>query len=146
MAISAFHPDFHPHALTGSVVYPPVVVCGQGLTAADVVRVARHGARVRLTSSAAVLARVGASSAYIADAVGGGELIYGVTSGFGGMANVLITPEEATELQNNLIWFLRAGAGRRLPKADVRAAMLIRANSHLHGASGLRLRLLPRIE
>jgi phenylalanine ammonia-lyase len=146
MAISAFHPDFHPHSLTGSVVDPPVVVCGYGLTIADVARVAHHGARVRLTDSAEVHARVGASSDYIADAVDVGELIYGVTSGFGGMANVLITREEATELQNNLIWFLRAGAGRRLPKADVRAAMLIRANSHLHGASGVRLELIRRIE
>ncbi|HEV8718006.1 MAG TPA: aromatic amino acid ammonia-lyase [Candidatus Binatia bacterium] len=145
MAISAFHPDFLPHSLTGSVVDHPVIVCGQDLTIADAVRVARHGTQVRLTNSAEVLTRVSASQDYIADAVDSGELIYGVTSGFGGMANVLISREEATELQNNLIWFLRAGAGRRLPIPDVRAAMLIRANSHLHGASGVRLELIRRI-
>lgn len=146
MSISAFHSDFLPPSLVGSVVDHPVTVCGQGLTIADVVRVARHGTQVRLTNSAEILSRVSASYDYIADAVDHGELIYGVTSGFGGMANVLIARAEATELQNNLIWFLRAGAGRRLPKADVRAAMLIRANSHLHGASGVRLELIRRIE
>jgi phenylalanine ammonia-lyase len=74
-----------------------------------------------------------------------GKFIYGVTTGFGGMANVLIAGEDAADLQNNLL-FLKAGAGRRLPKADVRAAMLLRANSHLRGASGVRLDLIRRIE
>lgn len=146
MAISAFHSDFRPHATKSSVPNPSVIVRGQGLTIAEVVSVARFGTSVRLTDEADVLARVAASCAYIGDAVNDGELIYGVTSGFGGMANVLISREQATELQNNLIWFLEAGAGRRLPKADVRAAMLIRANSHLHGASGVRLELIRRIE
>ena len=52
------------------------------------------------------------------------------------MANVFISPEMASELQQNLIFFHKVGAGRRLPLADVRAAMLIRANSHLLGISG----------
>src|SRR5262249_4492487 len=105
----------------------------------------RHKAQVRLANDAEVLSRVYASCAYITDAVNAGELIYGVTSGFGGMANIVISAEEATDLQNNLLWFLRSGAGRRLPIADVRAAMLIRANSHLHGVSGIRLELIQRI-
>jgi len=145
MSISAFHPDFIPHSLDRSVADHMVVVCGQGLTIAEVIGVARSGTEVRLTDSAEVLSRVRASCDYMTDALDHGDLIYGVTSGFGGMANVLISREEATELQNNLVWFLRAGAGRRLPNPDVRAAMLIRANSHLHGASGIRLELIRRI-
>src|SRR5262249_10205127 len=62
----------------------------------------------------------------------------------GGMAHVMIPPAEASELQNNIPWILKTGAGKRLPIADVRAAMLLRANSHLHGASGLRLELIRR--
>ncbi len=145
MSVSAFRPDFVPLSLAGAVVDPPVILCGQGLTIPEAMRVARHGTPVRLTSNAEVLSRVRALCAYMADAVDTGELIYGVTSGFGGMANVLIAREDATELQNNLLWFLRSGAGRRLPNPDVRAAMLIRANSHLHGASGVRLELIRRI-
>ncbi|MHC4459117.1 MAG: aromatic amino acid lyase, partial [Planctomycetota bacterium] len=71
--------------------------------------------------------------------------MYGVTTGFGGMANTVISPEETAELQDNLIWFMKSEAGKRLPVADVRAAMIIRANTHLLGLSGLRLELVRRM-
>ena len=61
------------------------------------------------------------------------------------MAHVVISPTEAAELQNNAIWFMKTGAGKKLPVPDVRAAMLLRANSHLHGASGLRLEIIRRM-
>ncbi|WP_245246214.1 aromatic amino acid lyase [Nostoc sp. ATCC 53789] len=78
-------------------------------------------------------------------AVESGDPIYGVTTGFGGMANVVISPESAALLQNNLMWYHKVGAGKKLPLADVRAAMLLRANSHITGASGIRLELIKRM-
>lgn len=123
-----------------------VIVGNQNLTIDEVVSVACHGAQVRLTDRDEILQGVQASCDYITNAVESGKPIYGVTSGFGGMAHVAISREQAAELQTNLIWFLKSGAGRRLPLADVRAAMLLRANSHLHGASGIRLELIQRIE
>ncbi len=134
----------------------PVVIRGDNLAINDVVRVARHKAEVRLTDEQEVLRRVDASHAYIIDAtqacrpVAGPiprtcKPIYGVTTGFGGMATVYVPPEMASALQQNLIYYHKAGAGRPLPLPDVRAAMLIRANSHLLGLSGLRLELIRRI-
>ena len=123
-----------------------VIIGGKTLTIDEVIRVARHGPKVRLTDDETIWRRVEASCDYISEAVKAGKPIYGVTSGFGGMAHVVISPEEASELQNNAIWFMKAGAGKRLPIADVRAAMLLRANSHLHGASGLRREIIRRIE
>jgi phenylalanine ammonia-lyase len=123
----------------------PIIIRGEGLTIADVALVARDGVVVRLTDDQEVLQRVTASHDYIMKAVTEGTPIYGVTTGFGGMANVFIASEEAAELQTNLLWFLKAGAGKRLPKADVRAAMLLRANSHLRGISGVRLDLIQRL-
>lgn len=131
----------HPEDVDGTIV-----IRGESLTINDIVQVARHGAKVKLTDDAAVLDRVEASHNYILAAVEAGKPIYGVTTGFGGMAHVVISPDEAAELQNNAIWFMKSGAGERLPNADVRAAMLLRANSHLHGASGLRLEIIRRIE
>ena len=123
-----------------------VVVIGDApLTIDDVVAVARDGKQVRLTMQEDVLQRIESSCDYIADAVECGQPIYGVTSGFGGMANIEIAPEQAVELQNNLIWYHKAGTGKRLPLADVRAAMLLRVNSHIYGASGIRLELLGRM-
>lgn len=122
-----------------------VTVGSRSLSIREVVRVARRGSPVHLTNRPEVLQRVEASCQYIADAVASEKPIYGVTTGFGGMANTAITPEQAANLQNNLIWFLKAGAGQRLPAGCVRAAMLLRLNSHLHGVSGLRWELIERM-
>lgn len=123
-----------------------IVVIGDApLTLTDVINVARHGKQVSLTIQENILQRVEASCNYIADAVKSGKPIYGVTSGFGGMAHIAIAPEQAAELQNNLIWYHKAGTGKKLPLADVRAAMLLRVNSHIYGASGIRLEILKRI-
>jgi phenylalanine ammonia-lyase len=122
-----------------------LVVGDRPLTIDEVVNVARHNAQVRITNASEVLYNVQTSSNYIQAAVETGQPIYGVTSGFGGMANVVVSPEYAVLLQNNLMWFLKAGAGKRLPLADVRAAMLLRINSHLYGASGIRLELIERM-
>ena len=123
-----------------------VIIGNQKLTINDVARVARNGTLVSLTNNTDVLQGIQASCDYINNAVESGEPIYGVTSGFGGMANVAISREQASELQTNLVWFLKTGAGNKLPLADVRAAMLLRANSHMHGASGIRLELIKRME
>ncbi|MEA5502851.1 aromatic amino acid ammonia-lyase [Halotia wernerae UHCC 0503] len=123
-----------------------VAVGNRDLTIDEVVSVASYGAKVRLSNEQEVLQGVQASCDYIKNAVESGQPIYGVTSGFGGMANVVISPESAELLQNNLIWYHKTGSGQRLPLADVRAAMLLRANSHLHGASGIRLEIIQRME
>ncbi|WP_414588596.1 HAL/PAL/TAL family ammonia-lyase [Scytonema sp. PCC 10023] len=123
-----------------------VIVGDRNLTIDEVVRVARYGVQVRLTNQDDILRRVRASCDYIADAVESGKPIYGVTTGFGGMANIVISAEDAIELQNNLIRYHKVGTGQRLPIADVRAAMLLRAHSHLHGVSGIRFELIKRIE
>ena len=122
-----------------------VTVGNRRLSIEEVARVARCGTKVRLNDENDIAERVQASCDYIANAVESGKPIYGVTTGFGGMANTEIAPEEATSLQNNLIWFLKAGAGPKLPTACVRAAMLLRINSHLQGASGIRLELIKRM-
>lgn len=118
----------------------------RALTIDDLVSVSRRNAKVAITPDKATLKRVDASCRYIENAVARGEPIYGVTSGFGGMAHVTIDAADVSALQNNLIWFLNAGAGNRLPLEDVRASMLLRANSHMHGASGIRLEIIRRIE
>ena len=125
----------------------PVVVIGETpLTINQVVNVARCGAKIRISENEQILQRIHASADYIAQAVSRGQPIYGVTSGFGGMAHVVVSPEHAQALQNNLMRFHKVGAGSTLSIADVRAGMLLRANSHLYGASGIRLELIQRIE
>lgn len=123
-----------------------VILSGSDLSLDDVVQVSRFGARVELTDAQSILNRVAAAHDYIVKATEKGRAIYGVTTGFGGMANTIISPQDAGELQENLLWFMNTASGERLPRPDVRAAMLIRANTHLLGLSGLRLELVRRMQ
>ena len=123
-----------------------VLLRGEGLTIPELVRVARNQAPVRLDDDPARLRRIELSCQYIDTALDRGESIYGVTTGFGGVANIRISREEASDLQNNLVRMLQTGAGRRLGRPHVRAAMALRANSHLKGVSGIRLEIIRRLE
>ncbi|WP_449242636.1 aromatic amino acid lyase [Desulfovibrio sp.] len=122
-----------------------VSIAGEGLTVEEVVAVARHGAAARLTRDEGALARVESSAAFIEWAVRTGEPIYGVNTGFGGMANIAIKEQDLCDLQNNLLRFLNVCAGDHLPQEDVRAGMLLRANSHMRGVSGVRRELIERL-
>lgn len=125
---------------------PFVEIRGNGLTLAQAYSVAHVGVRVSITGDPQVTARVHDSYQIIQDAVNAGEVIYGVNTGFGGMADVILSTTHTEQLQRNMLWAHKAGAGANLPVKDVRAAMLLRANSHLRGASGIRMSLIQRIE
>jgi histidine ammonia-lyase len=56
-----------------------------------------------LTDEKEILQRVLKSHDYIEKAVSAGKPIYGVTTGFGAMAHTNISPDDAGELQENLI-------------------------------------------
>jgi len=128
-----------------SVMTDNIIVRGDGLTIDDVVRVARRGAGVCLTEEEGVLQRIKKSHNFIMRAVESNQSIYGVTTVFGGMSNISVSREDAEALQNNIPWSHKSGAGKKLPIADVRASMLLRANSLMRGASGVRLEIIQRL-
>jgi phenylalanine ammonia-lyase len=120
-----------------------VVITGDDLTIGQIAEVARGG-KVALTQDAAVLDRVQRSRAVIQRAVETGEQVYGVTTLFGGMADKYVGPELLIDVQRVALWQHKSTTGPRLPQADVRSAMLLRANSLLKGASGIRLEIIER--
>lgn len=113
-----------------------VTLDGRSLTIADVVSVARHGARVAVASD--TRERVTRSRAQVEAAVARGDTMYGVNTGFGKLAHVRIPPDELRALQLNLIRSHASGVGEPLPDEAVRAMMLLRANVLLMGTSGVR--------
>lgn len=122
-----------------------VVIEGTGLRIADIARVAAGG-RVHLSDSPEARRRMEASRACILAAVQNGTPVYGVSTRFGGLADTVLPKETAAALQQNLIWSHKAGTGDKLPVADVRAAMLLRANSLAQGISGVRPEIIERFE
>jgi len=79
-----------------------------------------------------------ASRAVIERLVAEGETVYGVTTGFGDLANVRIEPDQVAELQCNLVRSHTAGVGEPLAEDVVRAMLLLRANALAIGLSGVR--------
>lgn len=118
---------------------------GRPLEIKQVVAAGKHQFRVELTESSETRNRVAAAVEAVRKAVSDGEEIYGVTTGFGGMACKSIPVELATASQNNLLSFLATAAGKPLDRRHVRAAMLLRANVLLQGCSGVRLEIIERL-
>jgi histidine ammonia-lyase len=121
-----------------------VVLDGRTLSLEDVERVAVDPS-VRVSLAAEARARIGASRALIEQQVGSGERVYGVTTGFGRLANVMIPPERRTELQHNLVRSHASGMGDPLSAPEVRALMLLRANALARGYSGCRVAVVERL-
>ncbi len=116
---------------------------GGPLTRADVLDVA-HGRR------AAVLApdareRVASGRAYVDELVAAGEVVYGVTTGFGKFATTTIAPQDVVALQRNLLRSHAVGVGEPLAPELVRAMLLLRAHSLALGASGVRPELIAAL-
>lgn len=64
--------------------------------------------------------------------------VYGVNTGFGALAEVRISAAQIIELQRNLVRSHAVGVGQPLPRAEVRAMMLLRAAVLARGHSGAR--------
>jgi histidine ammonia-lyase len=117
-----------------------VSVDGRTLTLDALKAVAEGRARVALAPEAAD--RMRASRAVVERVVASGAAVYGVTTGFGKMSDVRIPADKLSELQVNLVRSHVCGVGPRLPKREVRAMMLLRANVLAAGYSGARTALL----
>ena len=120
-----------------------VVLTGADLSIADVEAVARHGARAALDVHARE--RMQEARDVIERLVARGEVVYGVTTGFGDLATTSIPPDDAARLQENLLSSHAAGVGRPFPREVVRAMLLLRANTLALGHSGCRPLLVDRI-
>jgi phenylalanine ammonia-lyase len=120
-----------------------ITIDGQNLTL-EAIRAVAQGAKVALTDDPAILARIEKSRQVIAGGVERGEQIYGVTTLFGGMADQYVGPDLLADVQRIAVWQHKSTTGPRLPAEDVRAAMLLRANSFVKGASGVRREIIER--
>jgi histidine ammonia-lyase len=107
-----------------------------GVTASDVVAVARGGADVRLGDDAWAAMR--RSAGVVAGLVDSPAPVYGVSTGFGSLATVRIPSARREELQRALIRSHAAGMGEPVEREVVRAMMFLRARTLALGYSGAR--------
>ncbi len=120
-----------------------IVLDGNNLTIDSVVSVARNQSKVRLAKRAVQEVRKAAE--LVQELVEAGSVVYGVTTGFGPFANVVIPDRKARELQRSLLISHAAGVGEPLPTEVIRATMLLRANTLAKGHSGIRIETLETL-
>jgi len=113
-----------------------VTLDGESLTLDDVRAVAVDCAKVSLATTAR--ARMLRTRDIVAGIVERGDVVYGVTTGFGKLSEVAIPHDRLSELQVNLVRSHSAGVGPLLPEREVRAMMLLRSNVLAKGFSGAR--------
>ena len=108
----------------------------RGVSMAEVVAVARQGATVQLGDAARTAMQHSAAlvEGFIADQ----RSVYGVTTGFGSLANTAIPAERTAELQVALVRSHAAGMGDPVEPEVVRAMLFLRARSLAMGFSGAR--------
>jgi histidine ammonia-lyase len=120
-----------------------IVLKGEHLTLEDVVSAAYEAAKVVLSEEA--WKKVRRAERAVAAFVARGQVVYGVTTGFGAFKDHIIPPDEVQQLQRNILMSHAVGVGEPVSEATTRAMMSIRANTLAKGHSGVReetLRLL----
>ena len=113
-----------------------VIINERGMTAQDVISIARHGEQVQLSDSA--LAAMATTRAHIDALVASSEPVYGVSTGFGALANRYVSVEQRAQLQRSLIRSHAAGVGAPVEREVVRALMTLRLKTLASGRTGVR--------
>jgi len=132
-----------PHRAPDAAGAEDVILTGADLTIDDVEAVARGGTLAHLDVHAR--ARMDEARAVVERLVAAGEVVYGITTGFGDLATTYIPPADARQLQENLLVSHAVGVGAPLPRDVVRAMLLLRANTLALGHSGCRPVLVDRL-
>ncbi|TAM56414.1 histidine ammonia-lyase [bacterium] len=112
------------------------MIDGEHLRLEDVEAVAVRNSAVRVADQA--WSAVEAARRTVERQFERGAVIYGVTTGFGRLANVAVPASQAGALQLNLVRSHAAGTGAPLPIPQVRAAQVLRVSTLAAGHSGVR--------
>jgi histidine ammonia-lyase len=83
--------------------------------------------------------RIAKARALVDRWVADGEIIYGVTTGFGALSDVTISAKDARRLQRNILMSHACGTGNFMAEDAVRATMALRIKDMARGNTGIRL-------
>jgi histidine ammonia-lyase len=136
-------PHFVPQRSPVAGAGDTIVLTGADLTIGDVEAVARRGTIAALDVHAR--ARMQEAREVIERLVAEGAVVYGVTTGFGALAERSIDAADVERLQENLLVSHAVGVGEPLPRDVVRAMLLLRANTLALGHSGARPLVVDRL-
>ncbi len=121
----------------------PLLLTGERFTLSDFYDVVLGNRRVRYSGKAT--RRMAASRAVIQRMLTRNQTVYGINTGFGKLADQLISPQEIGRLQTNLVRSHAAGVGSPLTREETRGMLLLRAHVLARGYSGVRPLLVEHL-
>jgi len=123
-----------------------IILDGESLTLEQVLAVANgQPGAPEVGLSKAAQAKVEQAAQAVARLLAQGEVVYGVTTGFGAFKDRLIKQDEVEPLQRNIIFSHAVGVGEPFDGPTTRAIMLVRANTLARGHSGVRRDLIEAL-
>jgi len=120
-----------------------ITVDGGALSIEAVVRAAREREAVALDPE--VRTRMRPARDVVDRLDRAGAAVYGVTTGFGALADRAVEPADRALLQRSVVLSHAAGSGPRLDDEVVRGMMLLRARTLAAGLSGVRVELVEAL-
>ncbi len=91
------------------------------------------------------LAKIAAAHKTVSKVVEEQRIVYGINTGFGSLANQIISPEHLKQLQRNIVLSHACGTGELLSDEVVSLILLLKINTLAQGYSGARLELIDRL-
>ena len=113
-----------------------VVINTTGMTFEDVLAIARHDAKAVIAP--ATIDAVALTRSRVDALASSPEPVYGISTGFGALANRHVTPEYRVQLQKSLIRSHAAGLGNLVEREVTRALMTLRLKTLCSGHTGVR--------
>ena len=113
-----------------------VTISTTGMSFDDVVSIARHDAKILISPES--LAAMQSSRDHVEQLAASETPVYGISTGFGALANRHVSQELRTQLQRSLIRSHAAGVGEPIEREVVRALMALRLKTLCSGKTGVR--------
>ncbi|MCZ6597069.1 MAG: histidine ammonia-lyase [Planctomycetota bacterium] len=104
-----------------------------------------RGRPARVAIAARAKAPIRRARKVVEDHVAAGDVVYGLTTGFGRLKSVAIDAADLARLQKNLVLSHCCGVGDPMPIDEVRATQVLRLNVLASGHSGVRLELIEKL-
>lgn len=113
-----------------------VILNTSGITAEEVIAISRENAQIVISAEA--IAAMQSSRDQVEKLALAEDAVYGISTGFGALANTQIAPADRVQLQKSLIRSHAAGIGPTVEREVVRALMTLRLKTLCSGRTGAR--------
>ncbi len=113
-----------------------VVISTSGITFEEVISIARGGAKIKISDES--IQAMAKTRDHIDHLASSENPVYGISTGFGALAQKHILPKDRVQLQKSLIRSHAAGMGEVVETEVVRAMMTLRLKTMCSGHTGVR--------